>query len=362
MSHRLTAAIMNIAFKLLGARRVLRQKHIKQLELTGLTSDQILPVLNTIHSVGEWQKRWTEEADKSLVRANTLSSDDKQYADLHKTASAMYYMAGILHRPDHPDLDVLIEKLVASYQTWGQAGAHIEKLIVPCDATRLHCNLYYPSLENSRATIIMIPPLGCVKEQIDFQVAPFQEAGHTCVTVDLPGVGETQGAMRLDSQLILSQLISHLETRRDIPSNKIIMMGMSLGAYWSMKTAAIDPRVNLGIGISTPAISGKHWNRLPKHYWQHFQKVFKTPDLRTTRQITEQLSLFGVMDKIKCPVLLFHGQKDVITQPDTMRLFHLETKHAPLTTRVYEHAGHCCLENLKYDILPIALNWLDAHI
>lgn len=358
---RSSQTLTNLAFHLLGANRIVRTKQIRQLELTGLTEDEIRPVLKDIRSLHRWQQQWTILAEQQSALANN-ATDASNKSSAHFRAAAMYYMADILHLPRHPDHLALTQKMVRAYHAYGETSHCFERRVIQCGSVPLHCNLYHPNPGTPLPIVIMIPPLGSVKEQIDFQVMPFYKAGYACIAVDLPGVGESLGPMPLDAQFLLRELVSYLEKQPDIAAGQIAIMGLSLGAYWSMKTAAIDPRIKLAIGVSTPAISGKHWNRLPAHYWQYFQNIFCTPDLTTTRQTTEQLSLFHVMDKITCPVLLIHGQKDRISQPDAMTLFYQETTNAPLTTRIYPQSAHCCLEKVKHDILPFTLSWFEATI
>jgi len=115
--------------------------------------------------------------------------------------------------------------------------------------------------------------------------------------------------------------------------------------------------VKLAIGISTPAVSGSHWDRIPPHYWDYFARAFRTSDMASTRLVTEQLSLFGVMNNVKCPVYLFHGGRDTVSQPDALALFYRETTQAPLTVTLYPKSGHCCLDKLLDDALPAAVKW-----
>jgi dipeptidyl aminopeptidase/acylaminoacyl peptidase len=150
-------------------------------------------------------------------------------------------------------------------------------------------------------------------------------------------------------------VVSHLSERTDIFSDKIISMGISLGAYWTMKLASVDRRVKFAVGISTPAIYHQQWKKLPRHYWSYFQQYFGTEDLRSTRVIAEQMTLAGVMEKIECPTLLIHGKKDKISHPDAMVIFSKLIK-VPLTTRVYPNCGHGCFEAYE-DILSFIVKW-----
>ncbi|MBN2340205.1 MAG: alpha/beta hydrolase [Deltaproteobacteria bacterium] len=354
--------LINSAFRLFGAQRVLRAKHFRQLELTGVPEASIRAELPNIRSLQQWQQTWCERAEACFARAETAETALHEKAAFYRKAAAFWYLADIFLMPDHTDHQHLTAQMAHAYRLYGETGGAFENRVIHCDDVAVCCNYYHPPSNQPTPVILMIPPLGSVKEQIDFQVMPFLQSGFACLTVDLPGVGQTRGTMPLDAQRILQQLLTYLQQQPEIDSNQMVMMGLSLGAYWSMKTAAVDKRVALTVGISTPAISGTHWNRLPGHYWTHFQRAFQTPDLAATREMAEQLSLFHVMDRITCPVLLIHGNRDRVSQPDAMQLFHRETTQAPLSTRIYSHCSHCCLDELTRDTLPFSLGWVQQNL
>lgn len=353
--------LIDTAFRLIGAGRIFRPRHIRQLALTGVDAETMTPVLKTIRSLNEWSRNWTFHGDDHLKSALTCQTPSRR-AEHFRSASAMYYMAGLFQLPGHPLRPQLTEKMVSAYQAFGRESRMFHPVVFHSGEFRIHGNLYHPAPHEQRPVVIMIPPLGSVKEQIHFQVAPFYNAGSACLTLDLPGVGETKGSMPLDTHRIISDVITQLLEFKNIEPHTLTMMGLSLGAYWTMKTAAVDERVRMAIGISTPAVSGKHWERIPAHYWGYFQEVFKTQTLEETKHIATQLCLYGVMDRITCPVLLIHGKRDRVSQPDAMSLFLEHTRRAPLSTRTYDKCAHCCLDELERQVLPSCLTWYTEQL
>jgi pimeloyl-ACP methyl ester carboxylesterase len=358
---RSSQTLIDTAFRLIGAGRAFRPRHIRQLALTGVDAETMKPVLKTIRSLNQWTERWTFHGEDHLKSAKACQVPSRR-AEHYKSAAAMFYMASIFHLPGNPRRPELTEKMVSAYHAFGRESRMFHPVIFHTGEHRVHGNLYHPAPHEQRPVIIMIPPLGSVKEQIHFQVAPFFNAGIACLTLDLPGVGETQGSMPLDTQWVIGEVITQLLEFRNIEPDTLTMMGLSLGAYWTMKTAAVDERVRMAIGVSTPAVSGKHWERIPAHYWGYFQEVFKTQTLEQTRHLATQLCLYGVMDRITCPVLLIHGKRDKVSQPDAMSLFEEHTRTAPLSTRTYDKCDHCCLDELERQVLPSCLSWYTEHL
>ena len=362
MSPLIERFVANIFFKLLGARKALTKSALSQLALTGLSKKDILKVSGAIRSVKEWRRVWEETARKSLEKAADPRTTLEESRALYRRAAACFYTAQVFLDFNAPISMKLIEWARDAFEQYASTlGDQFEAHTISSAGHEVQVHLFHPHTAAPPPLIIMAPSLGSSKEHIHFMVEPFFHAGVACLTVDLPGVGRTKGAMPLDAQKIFQGIIDWLLTRDDWDHDRLAMMGMSLGAYWTMKTAAVDSRVKAAMGISTPAISGKHWDEVPAHYWDYFARVFATHDLRSTRRVAQQLSLFGVMDRIQCPILMFHGGRDRVCQPDAMDLFYSETCNAPLTVQIYPELGHCCLEKIIDDVMPRSVSWFNER-
>ena len=363
MSPFLERFVANIFFRILGARRALSKSALSQLTLTGISKKDILEVSGAIRSVAGWRCVWEETARESFEKATDSRMTLQESRRLYRRAASSFYMAQVFLDFNDPMGMKLIENAREAFERYANTlGNQFESHAISSAGHEVQVHLFHPRTATPPPLIIMTPSLGSSKEHIHFMVEPFFHAGVACLTVDLPGVGRTKGAMPLDSQKIFQGIIDWLNTRDDWDHDRLAMMGMSLGAYWTMKTAAEDSRVKAAMGISTPAISGKHWDEIPTHYWDYFARVFATHDLTSTRWVAQQLSLFGVMDRIHCPILMFHGGRDRVCQPDAMNLFYSETCNAPLTVQIYPELGHCCLEKIIDDVMPRSVSWFNERL
>ena len=77
----------------------------------------------------------------------------------------------------------------------------------------------------------------------------FAKRGFSCLMVDQPGVGE---ALRLgglhaiaESERWAAAALDYLETRKDVDSKRLGMMGWSLGGYYAPRAAAFEKRFRL---------------------------------------------------------------------------------------------------------------------
>ena len=147
--------------------------------------------------------------------------------------------------------------------------------------------------------------------------------GVSSLIVDQPGTGE---ALRLDglhsvynSELWASKIVDWLEqTRDDIDHKRIGLEGVSLGGYYCPRAVAFEPRFACGVVWG----ANHDWRDVQKkrlqregnfpvpHYWDHVRWVWGAKDIDQFMQIAENVHLDGVLDRIKVPFLVTHGEKD----------------------------------------------------
>ena len=148
------------------------------------------------------------------------------------------------------------------------------------------------------------------------------QRGVSSLIVDQPGTGE---ALRLqglhavyNSEVWASRIVDWLETRDDVDAKRIGMEGVSLGGYYCPRAVAFEPRFACGVVWG----ANHDWRDVQKkrlqregnfpvpHYWEHVRWVWGAKDMDEFMRIAENVHLDGVLDRIKVPFLVTHGEKD----------------------------------------------------
>jgi dienelactone hydrolase len=146
--------------------------------------------------------------------------------------------------------------------------------------------------------------------------------GVASLVVDQPGSGE---ALRLhglharyDSEHWASAVVDWLEQRADIDATRIGLEGVSLGGYFCPRAVAFEPRFACGVVWG----ANHDWRELQKrrlqregnfpvpHYWEHVRWVWGARDMDEFLGIAEHVHLDGVLDRVKVPFLVTHGEQD----------------------------------------------------
>lgn len=148
------------------------------------------------------------------------------------------------------------------------------------------------------------------------------QRGVSSLLVDQPGTGEALRlhglTARFDSEHWASRVVDWLETRADVDPRRIGLEGVSLGGYYCPRAVAFEPRFACGVVWG----ANHDWRDVQKrrlqregnlpvpHYWAHVCWVWGAKDIDDFMRIAEDVHLDGVLDRIRVPFLVTHGEKD----------------------------------------------------
>ena len=146
--------------------------------------------------------------------------------------------------------------------------------------------------------------------------------GVSSLVVDQPGTGE---ALRLhgltarhDAEHWASRVVDWLEQHPEVDPQRIGCEGVSLGGYYCPRAVAFEPRFACGVVWG----ANHDWRDVQKrrlekegnfpvpHYWAHVQWVWGAKDMDDFMRIAENVHLDGVVEKIRVPFLVTHGERD----------------------------------------------------
>lgn len=191
--------------------------------------------------------------------------------------------------------------------------AHVAGLFVPADG-----------VEGPAPVLLQLNGLDSTKEMLFRVGLPrwLARRGVSSLLIDQPGTGE---ALRLhsmpavyDCEVWASKVVDWLETREDVDPQRIGCEGVSLGGYYCPRAVAFEPRFACGVvwgaNHDWRDVQMKRMARegnLPvPHYWEHVQWVWNAKDREDFIRIVDKVHLDGVVERIRVPFLVAHGEKD----------------------------------------------------
>lgn len=248
-----------------------------------------------------------------------LSASEK-----YRRATAYYMTAERMQARDYAPRQQMYRTMMDVMQRFiDTGGLNWERIDIPFEGSSFP-GLFIPGHgEGPRPTMIFCNGLDSVKEMIALSVGDsFAKRGISVIAVDQPGVGE---ALRLnglpaiyDTERWAGAVVDVLERRTDVDSDRIGIMGWSLGGYYAPRAAIYEKRLKLCVAwganhnwgeLQTRRLKNEGENPVP-HYWEHVMWVWGQPDMEAFMALMQKVTLNGHMENMTVPFLITHGAND----------------------------------------------------
>jgi dienelactone hydrolase len=293
-----------------------------------------------------------------------------------------YYQMGERFRTpkDARALDAYRAAIDCFHRFIALSGSRIEIVDVPFEGGALPG--YFVPAQNVRhgraPCVVFFDGLDVTKEiQFLRGVPDLVRRGISVLVMDGPGTGEAirfRGmVLRHDYEKAGSACIDYLEQRTDVDAGRIGIIAISLGGYYAPRCAALEPR--FAACIAWGAIWDYHatWKRridasfkasmsVPGH---HIMWILGAASLDEALAKLEPFRLDGVVQRMRCPFLVVHGEDDEqIPLADAQELYDA-CGSADKTLRVFtaEEGGaqHCQRDYLSLGT-AVMWNWLEQKL
>ncbi|RYP84014.1 alpha/beta hydrolase [Nocardioides guangzhouensis] len=268
-----------------------------------------------------------------------------------------------------------LELMERSFELVDPATTRVE---VPFEGTTLPAYFTNGSPDGRPVPVmIMWNGLDSTKEHMYTSGWPSEMAarGISVLQVDCPGSGEAlrlQGlTSRVETEDWARACVDHLEGRPDVRSDRIGLVGWSLGGYYVPRAAAFEKRLALAVAwganhnwgeVQKKRLEREGENPVP-HYWEHVLWVWGESDLPTFIEKAERVNLNGVVEQITCPLLITHGEGDrQINVAYAHQSFEQATSAPRKELRIFtpEEGGteHCGLDHLPH-VAAFTADWIE---
>jgi pimeloyl-ACP methyl ester carboxylesterase len=309
----------------------------------------------------QWCGAWS-----ALAAENEARGDEAAAAGNRQTAGEAYIRAGLqLHWASFMfthNQDEFVAALSAMNAVWAKAADYLsprmEIITVPFEGVDLHGYLRIPDGVDSAPLVLLLPGADSTKEELFDLSEHILRRGMAVAAFDGPGQGTVSLSMKMrpDYEKAVMAILDELLTRPRLDENKVALTGISYGGLFSLRTAAIDPRVKAVVSMSS-------WYT-PKGRFDGMERLTRTgqfqyigPDPAATMA---EITLAGVLDKVTVPLLQVFGGKDEWSPVSNGEMVSAEIA-GPVTTVVYPDGVHI-LNNVWFKARPMVGDWLAARM
>ena len=262
---------------------------------------------------------------------------------------------------------------------------------------RLHTQAWYPD-GDSRAVVVLIHGLGEHSSRYGHLAEALVGHGNEVHALDHRGHGRSEGTraqVRRFTDLIDDMHAFVTDVRAQSPGKPFFILGHSMGGLVSLRyviehaegvdglivsaTAASPPKniskVTITVGravsrvlpnIGVAQLPLDKVSRDPDVVRAYFDDPLITKSKVRARMGAELLDAMTVVDaglpSITIPVLVLHGDGDVIADPDSSRHVHARVGSADKTLRIYPELWHEIFnEPERAQVIADVVAWLDEH-
>jgi len=283
----------------------------------------IMADLSANHGDNElWHRKWMELSGIVEQRADGCISD-RSYSETMFLACLYAIIGEHFVPPADPRRMETYDRVLQMFEAaQSKSPFKLERVDVPFEGTTLP-GYFQPAKTPAgpRGTVIMICGLDTTKELWYLRTRQeITDRGLNVLYIDTPGIG---GALRkknlytrADYEKPIRSVIDYLETRSEVESSKIGIIGSSLGGYYVARAAAYETRIAATVAWGAIYDYHKVWmDRLESKGTLGapiFQIMFVT-GTNTLESAVKSIKDFRVEplgQLIKCPFLIMHGSND----------------------------------------------------
>jgi dienelactone hydrolase len=330
-----------------------------------------------------WFEACVKVADRVRGHADDFrSGGDSTSASSFYLRACHYYQMGERFRTpkDARALDTYRAAVDCFHRFIALSGGNIEIVEVPFEGGALPG--YFVPAQNARhgraPCVVFFDGLDVTKEiQFLRGVPDLVRRGISVLVMDGPGTGEAirfRGmALRHDYERAGSACIDYLEQRTDVDAGRIGIIAISLGGYYAPRCAALEPRFAACVAWGAIWDYYATWKKridagfkasmsVPGH---HIMWILGAASLDEALQKLEPFRLDGVVQRMRCPFLVVHGEDDEQIPLKDAQALYGACGSADKTLRVFtaEEGGaqHCQRDYLSLGT-AVMWNWLERKL
>ncbi len=331
-----------------------------------------------------WWEEWGAMGARMECAADAASAEGRDAtAGNYYLRAAMYYYTGErMLVPGGQKLDLYRKSLRCAHEGLKRRHKNVEFVEVPFEGAALPAYfMKSPVATGPAPTVVLFDGLdNCKEMSVLFAGVELAFRGFHTLAIDGPGQGE---ALRLrnihsryDYEVAGSAAYEYVASRGDVDAQRVAVMAYSLGGYYAPRVAAFEQRY--AACVAWGAIFDYHdtWVKrrnamksAPANSMaaSHFQLpwVLGVPDMDAAMEKIKRYTLAGVAERIECPTLICHGDRDRLSSEGVARQLYQAVGAKDKTLKIFtaEDSGveHCQVDNRQVGTDYIA-DWLAARL
>ena len=273
------------------------------------------------HNYRMLPKMWRQKAehDEALAKQAEKQGFWMTALEHYEHAVESYRMAQHpIYFDDNPVKIYLTQKLAEMVDRRSAISPYpIERVEVPFDDGKtISCLLHLLPDRRKAPCVIYVPGMDQTKEYFPKVMNNLGiNRGMHVISMDGPGQGNSNmqkiRAVGDNYERAGAAVISYLQTREEIDSDRIGIYGVSMGSYWSLRLASYDHRAAaIASGVACFNPNNTIFSVSSPRFKQMFMYMAGLDDEDEFDKMSSEMTVKGYSEKISCPTLLATGEFD----------------------------------------------------
>ena len=239
----------------------------------------------------EWAGAFMAVADKYMAEGKALEATDPTRANADYIRAWRLYSFGRWPIPASPGKQRSYAKALEAFRAHARFwDPPLEIVHIPFEGKEIIGYLRLPkNVQRPVPLVIAVNGLDSRKEDLAESFGAILPYGIGFLAVDGPGTGQAPIKVSENADRMLSRVIDYVQTRPEVDKTKLVVHGVSWGAYWAAKLAIVERARLRGASAQSPPID------------KFFQKEFLMNSLLGNREyLFDQVpALMNILEGVK---------------------------------------------------------------
>lgn len=176
----------------------------------------------------------------------------------------------------------------------------------------------------------------------------YRGEGMAYFVMEMPGTYHYRQPLTPQSEQVYSAAIDFLASDSRVDKERIGMLGVSFGAYWATRMAAVEPRLRVAIANGAPAdrsLAPTGSLGVPEVIVSTIQRTIGAGSLLDMIGKVRKLSLRDHLPRITIPLLVINGADDTLVRVEDSIDIATYAPNAQLV--LYADDDHCAMKNAE---------------